>query len=124
MAILKQVGNRLTIRNDSEQVWIEPWGKNSLRVRATHMLNMPEDAWALLPVPDAAPEITITEDGATVKNGKIVAKVSNVGLITLEDSNGKLLLKGRWRTRTKGFETIRALEIKGRDFVPLRGGDY
>ncbi|MBE6935455.1 MAG: glycoside hydrolase family 31 protein [Ruminococcaceae bacterium] len=124
MAILKKDGNRLMIRNDTEQVWIEPWGKNSFRVRATHMLEMPADDWALLPVPAVETEIEIGENGARIRNGKIVAKVSKVGLITLEDADGKLLLKERWRTRTKGFETISALEIKGRDFVPHRGGDY
>ena len=30
-----QDGNRLVIAENKSQVWIEPWGKNSLRVRMT-----------------------------------------------------------------------------------------
>ena len=43
MAILKQVGNRLIRQEDCEKLWIEPWGVDSLRVRATCQANMPEE---------------------------------------------------------------------------------
>ena len=33
--MLKQEGNKLYRRQDKELLLIEPWGKNSLRVRAT-----------------------------------------------------------------------------------------
>ena len=44
--------NRLQYRYDAETVWIEAWGKNSLRVRATKCYKMPEEDWALTEVPE------------------------------------------------------------------------
>ena len=35
-------------RYDAEELRIEPWGDNSLRVRATKMAEMPDENWALL----------------------------------------------------------------------------
>ncbi len=35
MAILSKEGTRLVRLMDAEKLWIEPWGKNALRVRAT-----------------------------------------------------------------------------------------
>ena len=49
MAILKQDGNRLVLRKDTELLWIEPWAKNSLRVRAVRHIDVPDENWALLP---------------------------------------------------------------------------
>ena len=42
-------GKRLIRRYDAETLWIEPWGENSLHVRATAEFQMPEELWALLP---------------------------------------------------------------------------
>ena len=39
--------NRLIIRNGNSQVWIEPWGENSLRVRMTAEPEMDKHDWAL-----------------------------------------------------------------------------
>src|SRR5690606_30995781 len=74
-AILRVEGNRLIRRYDSEILWIEPWGENSLRVRATHEGKMPERDWALLPVENAKAEINISNHSATIRNGKIRAEV-------------------------------------------------
>ena len=35
MAILMQENGRLIRKYDSEKIWIEPWGRDSLRVRVT-----------------------------------------------------------------------------------------
>ena len=61
MAIFRVEGNRLTRRQEAEMLWIEPWGKNSLRVRATCMASMPEEDWALLPQEGGS--ATISVDG-------------------------------------------------------------
>ena len=39
--------NRLKIKSGNSQVWIEPWGENSLRVRMTKEPVMNENNWAL-----------------------------------------------------------------------------
>ena len=48
-------GCRLVYRFDFEQLWIEPWGTDSLRVRATVRSAMEvEKDWALLPASEEA----------------------------------------------------------------------
>ena len=45
--MLEITDNKLVYRYDAEEVWIEPWGSNALRVRATKENRMPEENWAL-----------------------------------------------------------------------------
>lgn len=47
--MIKQEHGRLIYHYDAEELWIEPWGKNAVRVRATKNAQMPLDDWALLP---------------------------------------------------------------------------
>ncbi|KAH0407745.1 hypothetical protein KCU90_g22651, partial [Aureobasidium melanogenum] len=42
----KQDG-RLIFSYDADKLWIEPWGKNALRIRATQLNHMPSENWAL-----------------------------------------------------------------------------
>lgn len=42
MAHISQEGSRLISHYEKEQLWIEPWGTDSLRVRATKLPEMPE----------------------------------------------------------------------------------
>ena len=56
-------GNRLTLRRGTEFVVIEPWGKDSLRVRATRRAGLTGRDWALMePVPELSAEIEIARN--------------------------------------------------------------
>ena len=70
MAILTREGDRLVRREDFEKLWIEPWGKNALRVRATCQAQMPTEDWALTehPATDDT-EIIIEGQIASIRNG-------------------------------------------------------
>lgn len=46
----EQNGNALCYRYEAERVRIEPWGENSLRVRAWKTADMDPADWALLPL--------------------------------------------------------------------------
>lgn len=46
-----QEGSRLILAEGKTQVWIEPWGENSLRVRMTAMPKMDDNDWALTETP-------------------------------------------------------------------------
>ena len=46
--MIRQEGNRIIFHYDAEELWIEPWGENAVRVRATKDASMPEENWALL----------------------------------------------------------------------------
>ena len=125
MSVFQQEGNRLKYHYDAEELWLEPWGANSLRVRATKEAEMPKESWALLEAPECGAEIEITEDGARIKNGKIRAEVSKYGKITFYNQKGKLLLEEYSRTRKDLFaKTCSALEVEPREFKPILGGDY
>lgn len=52
MSVFQQEGNRLKYHYDAEELWLEPWGANSLRVRATKEAEMPKESWALLEAPE------------------------------------------------------------------------
>ena len=44
---VRQEGNRLIIAEGVSQVWIDPWGENSARIRMTKEARMDENDWAL-----------------------------------------------------------------------------
>lgn len=124
--------NRLIFRFDDEQVWIEPWGTNALRVRATRGPVMPTEDWALLPGQDQNAEITLTSEGATIVHGKIKAELENGGKLTFFNQNGEVLLEEYVRNRkdykykpgVKPKSFASALNIRGRELKPILGGDY
>ena len=69
----EQKGNALCYRYEAERVRIEPWGADSLRVRAWKTAEMDPADWALIkPEKEITPEIEVREDGATIRNGKIL----------------------------------------------------
>ena len=93
-------GKRLILREGNSQLWIEPWGENSLRVRMTAFPQMDASDWALSePVKETDAEITYetvdTTDPwyrgeeyakyhqqgtyARLRNGKITAELNPEG---------------------------------------------
>lgn len=125
MAIFKTDGYRLMRKQDNEMMWIEPWGKNSLRVRATCTLDMDAEDWALFPLEDKqTAEIRMDGQKASITNGKITAVYSEGGALKFLNQKGETLLEEQWYTREKGFTQQSALEIRARDFVPITGGDF
>ena len=116
---------KLVFRYDAEEVWIEAWGQNALRVRATKEDKMPEENWALYHRGNAVGEITFTERGARIANGKIYAEVTNLGKIMIYRSDGKLLLEEYCRNRRDVLDRkCSAIEVEAREWKPIPGGDY
>lgn len=125
ICLFSRKGNRLIRREDYEQLWIEPWGKDALRVRATCQAKMPPENWALTEEPAASQvTISISSRSASISNGNITARIDEGGAIAFFDRKGDLLLEEQWRTRKPGFSSVSALEIRGRSFRPIIGGDY
>ena len=118
--------NALYYRYDAERVIVEPWGANSLRVRASKMPEMPQELWALDGKPEGDnPEITIHEFSAEITNGKIKAVINNIGKISFYNQKGELLLEEYVRNREDMFaDTCSSLEVEAREFKPIIGGDY
>lgn len=137
-----QEENRLIIADGKTQVWLEPWGPNSLRVRMTGQPKMDENDWALSeklePVPAEISFQTIdvtdpwykeeefskyhqTATQAMLVNGKITAKVSCEGWISFYNQKGELLTEEYWRNRNRINRYCVPLRVDARDLKPLSG---
>ena len=122
MGYFEQCGNAIIFRENGETVKIEPWQKDSLRVRAVLVNDIEEGSIALLPVEkECSAEIVIENDKATIINGKIkaVLEVQGWGKLlrtSFYNQKGELLL----REIANGG----ALCLKARSFRPLSGGSY
>ncbi|KFZ01022.1 hypothetical protein V501_10271 [Pseudogymnoascus sp. VKM F-4519 (FW-2642)] len=124
--MLSQQDNRLVFHYDAEELWIEPWGENALRVRATKQRSMPTEGWAL-DVPPVSPKakITVDETEATITNGKINATISKRGKLIVYNSKGEKLLEEYARNRLDVRDPkCSAIEVEAREFKPIPGGDY
>lgn len=130
--MIKQEHGRLIYHYDAEELWIEPWGKNAVRVRATKNAQMPLDDWALLPKSENDLEegekeirIRVTEAGGELINGKLKVFLTQGGKITIQNQNGKVLLEEYWRNRRDVTDSkCSAIEVEAREFRPNVGGDY
>ena len=79
---------------NSELLRIEPWGKNSLRVRCTPDGVLSGKERALTEKIDRQEaEITINEECGVIVNGKIRAEVDKNGKITIYNQHGEVMLK-------------------------------
>ncbi|MCR4934769.1 MAG: family 31 glucosidase [Lachnospiraceae bacterium] len=118
-------GNRLKYHFDAEEVWIEAWGKNAVRVRVTKNAKMPENDWALSVPQSEAGEIKVHEKYASLKNGKLNLKITSGGKITIEKADGTLVMEEYWRNRRDFSDPkLSSIEVEGREFKPNVGGDY
>ncbi len=142
----EQDGKRLIIREGRTQVWIEPWGENSLRVRMTAEAEMDAHDWALTEqVPETNSTITFAEidvtdpwyqteeyaqyhqtgTTATLTNGQIEARVSHEGWISFYNNEGKLLTEEYWRNRNRINRYCVPLRVDARELKPVPGSsDY
>ena len=116
----------LKFHYDAEELWIQPWGHNSFRVRGTKTAKMPKENWALQMTPEEVQaKITVEEDHAEIVNGKLRARLSAYGKLTFYNKEGKVLLDEYLRNRLDVFaDYCSALEVEAREYRPIPGGDY
>ena len=123
--MLRTKNNKVIYRYDAEELWIEGWGANGVRVRSTKNAEMPDEDWALNSSCRTTAETEQTEDGAWIRNGKVKLFITNGGKITVYDRNGKLLMEEYWRNRRDVTDRkCSAIEVEAREFRPNIGGDY
>jgi alpha-D-xyloside xylohydrolase len=137
--MLRRENNALVREYASEMLVIEPWGKDSLRVRSTMRSSLDEQDWALLLAESSEePKLSIETDGrASITNGRITAHVDPRGQVGFFNQKGELLLEELMRVRlgdmTSGTGQVdqaavsyfnSALTIYPREFKSIIGGDY
>ena len=118
--------DKLVFRFDDQLLWIQPWGNNAFRIRATKLAAMPTEDWALSSKPTSHSTIeTPTGQDACITNGKIRATVSQRGKIIIYDSNGTKLIEEYARHRRDPLDPkCSALEMEARELRPILGGDF
>jgi alpha-D-xyloside xylohydrolase len=78
--------NALLWQGGHETVRIEPWGADSLRVRATQAAEIRDLPGALLPPSPAEAEITIGPEAAAIRVGRLRADVTAEGQISFSNA--------------------------------------
>ena len=120
-----QEGNALVYQYDSETLRVEPWGENSLRVRASKVAPMPQRDWALTQAVSHSAQVTVGEREASITNGQITATLTAGGWLKFFNAQGKELLREYSRNRKDLFgPTCSALEVEAREFRPIPSGEY
>lgn len=115
----------LCYRYDAERLIIMPWGQNSLRIKSTKEPDMPMEDWALIEPKPSNAKISIEEYSAKIVNGKITAVINQIGKLEFYNQKGELLLEEYVRNRKDMYSaTCSSLEVEGREFKPIIGGDY
>ncbi len=106
-------GNKLIAKSKRETIWIEPYSEDCLRFRSTLNKDIIEQNWTLLPQKEKACDIKITENIATIKNGRIKAEVLSNGTVNYIKDNGEKLLEELWIDyRVNNADLLHAREYK------------
>ncbi|TAH66568.1 MAG: family 31 glucosidase [Anaerolineaceae bacterium] len=117
--------NKLIFHYDAEELWVEPWGDNALRIRATKNHTMPIENWSLMETDSGKAQIVLEEEYGTITNGKIKAVISRLGKLMIYNQDNVLLLEEYSRNRRDILDPkCSALEVEAREFKPIIGGDY
>ena len=114
-----QEGDALVREFAGEKLVIQPWGKDSLRVRSTMRPVLEEEDWALLPVEASkTAKISIQTDGsATISNGRITARIDPRGQISFLNQKNDVLLQEFIRVRLGDMQksTGQGMDIEWKD---------
>ena len=136
--IFLQEGSALIAKRQGETLRIEPWGTDSLRVRATMFPAFTGNGWALTePVTGLQPTVQIgtqslrTGEGGTweapfasIENGRLKATVNHSGVLAFF-RDGKQILK-EYNRFYDGSVTREShcLKVSSREWLPYTAGDY
>ncbi len=128
MAIIDISKGALYWQRGREKILIEPWGKDSLRVRVSCNSSIDtQENWALLPQ-EPGDEVSLKNDEAegavSITNGKITATIERHGYLGFTNQKGEELVREYWRNRMDLTQYSVPLNYKARQFKPIIGGDW
>ncbi len=117
--------NALVFKKGNETLLIEPWGKNSLRVRSTLESVFTDKDWGLTEkISKGRASVSVDKDGAKIKNGTLTACVSNNGVLSFYKEE-KLLFREYFRFYDPAATAHSCCtKITAREFKGLQGGGY
>ena len=135
-----QEGSRVIIHSGVTQLWIDPWGRDSFRIRMTAEPEMDAHDWALTePVEAVTPIVTVEEVDTTdpwykgeewahyhqtgkiytIVNGKLTVKINPEGWLSFYNQKGELLTEEYWRNRNRINRYSTSLRIPARELKPI-----
>ena len=139
---ITQSENRLVLHSGASQLWLEPWGKDGVRVRMTMENEMDGRDWALTePVEAGEVSIRCEEVDTTdpwyrgeewakyhqkgqvwhLTNGRITARINPEGWLSFFNQKGELLTEEYWRNRNRINRYSTSLRIPARELKPIPG---
>ncbi|MGN0753068.1 MAG: TIM-barrel domain-containing protein [Aristaeellaceae bacterium] len=137
-----QENTRLILHSGATQLWIDPWGEDSVRIRMTGEPEMDAHDWALTEeMPEITPVITVEEVDTTdpwyqsaeyahyhqtgkvytYTNGKLTVKINPEGWLSFYNQRGELLTEEYWRNRNRINRYSTSLRIPARELKPIPG---
>ena len=91
VAMFLEGKNVLVFKKGNETLMIEPWGKDSLRVRSTLDPAFIDRDWALTEkINHGTAKVNITEQGGQITNGRLTAKLNNNGVLAFYKDDKEL----------------------------------
>lgn len=145
--ILKE-NNRLIVKDNFGCLWIEGWGKDSIRVRMTVDRTMDKNDWALEKedweekLPEDKSQIIIEEveisepwhkhypnpekhiekvQIASLTNGKLTCRVNHENWLSFYNQDGDLLFEEQWRNRWRIDRFCVPTNTHGRELKKQKG---
>lgn len=135
--IVTKHNDKLIFEDNGEKIQIEPWGKNSLRVRGTRYDDFTGRNQALtMSVKQTKAVVTVDNSyhAGTITNGNISGHFDAYGNISFYNQNKQLLLEGWQRTRVTAMDAgvddyklnhfNSALDLDWHEFKGISGGDF
>jgi alpha-D-xyloside xylohydrolase len=95
-----RVGDRLISRLREQTLWVEAWGPDCIRVRATALPEMPIRDWSLLEAKPSSPQISIDQGGARLVNGQLTATIDATGRVRFFKAGSEEVLVEEISSRT------------------------
>ncbi len=116
---------KLIRKAGTEQLCVEAWGANGLRVRVTRNPGFSGENWALLNDVSKGnqPDVQLVGAAASIQNGKIRCCINEEGWLRFENASGELLLSEYWRNRWNIHRYAVPLNVGARELNPILGQD-
>lgn len=124
--IFSQNGSVLVAKYANETITVEPWGNCSLRVRVTRNAHYSGEDHGLCVPYKTASEITVGENYAEIKNGRISCKITSWGWNGWMEffRDGVSILKEYSRDGIGSNDHSGCMRFSARNFKPVSGCDY
>nr|WP_276926073.1 TIM-barrel domain-containing protein [Faecalibaculum rodentium] len=116
--------NALIVHSGHETLRIEPWGQDSLRVRATLNPELEPGDWILTRPEAARADIDLEGPVARITNGHLQARVGEAGVLTFYKDGRQILHEFRRNYNGSETEQSIALKIDPREFKGILGGHW